>query len=49
MIGHSWLGKATLLAGAFDDRIELVVPHRSGTRGCHTGTRERAGDDRDDH
>lgn len=33
-IGHSRLGKTTLLAAAFDERIALAVPHQSGTGGC---------------
>jgi hypothetical protein len=33
-IGHSRLGKTALLAGAFDERISIVVPHQSGTGGC---------------
>jgi (4-O-methyl)-D-glucuronate---lignin esterase len=32
-VGHSRLGKTTLLAAAFDERIALAVPHQSGTGG----------------
>lgn len=31
--GHSRAGKATLLAGATDERISLTIPHQSGTAG----------------
>ncbi len=34
LIGHSRRGKTALLAGAFDERVSLVVPHQSGTGGC---------------
>ncbi len=32
-VGHSRLGKTTLVAAAFDERIALAVPHQSGTGG----------------
>jgi len=34
LLGHSRRGKSALLAGAFDERVWLTVPHQSGTGGC---------------
>jgi hypothetical protein len=32
-VGHSRLGKATLLAAAFDERIAVAIPHQAGCGG----------------
>lgn len=34
VVGHSRRGKASLLAGAMDDRISMVIAHQSGTAGA---------------
>ncbi|WP_425410398.1 alpha/beta hydrolase [Hyphococcus sp.] len=39
--GHSRYGKSALLAAAFDDRIDAVIAHQSGTGGASLNSRKK--------
>ncbi len=43
VVGHSRLGKTAILAGAFDERIALVIPLQAGTGGTSPSRSEMGG------
>ena len=42
VVGHSRLGKATIVAAAFDDRVALAIPHQAGCGGTAPDRRTNA-------